>query len=351
MSFMKAMSYIDKKTGRPQYAVNGWYATEKYDGQRAQYRDGRLESRYGNVVPAPDWFLEHFKDMSCPLDGELFCGYGSWDLTGIFRARSQGAIEQNKDSWKSVRYIVFDIPDPDMGDYNERYAKLQKLSVEHGWGTAKCPIMLVQRTKITNKTHLEQYYKSILDRGGEGVMLNNPFAFYKDGRTDVLLKYKSVMDDECIVVGYKMGRGRIAGKLGSFIVHPIEDGEPVPEKEFSISGINDNIRAGYKKSHPIGTVLRYRCCDYTKSGKPRHPTYLGKCTRIVLKSQLPVSNGPKVDLDVDAKSEPKAESEPAPEPIVPALEPEETLSVARVRVKVRPRPRPPKIPVYVTIKS
>ena len=282
--FMKATNYLDLKTGKPQYSPIGWYVSEKFDGQRAQWcpESQTLQSRYGNTIMVPEWFLNKFKVIKIPLDGELFMGYGQWHLTGIFRTKKATSLQS--DLWKRAKFMVFDIPDPELGTYLDRIKVLERNIL-----VSSSPIMMIQRKQINSKNQLEQYYQDILSRGGEGVMLNNPSAFYHDGRTDVILKLKPVMDDECIIVGYKDGNGRNVGKLGSFIVHPIEDGIPNPNKEFSMSGVSDLIRATYKKTHPIGTIVSYACNDYTKTGKPRHPRYLGKCNKEVMKEHSPVN--------------------------------------------------------------
>lgn len=266
MPLMKAQNYVDRKTGKPLYGVQGWLMSEKYDGQRAQWtNDQKLISRYGNIIAIPPWFHEELCKIPVVLDGELFFGYGKFELTGLCRAR-----EPNSDLWHAVRYIVFDIPDPLAGDYKTRYKILQNLpSSDH--------IKIVAQEEIITREQVTQRFYEVLDHGGEGLMLINPHTMYRDGLTDNLLKYKKIIDDEAIIVGYNPGNGRNAGRLGSFLVHPLDDGEPVPKREFSISGITDIIRINYMTSHPIGTVIRYRCNEFTSSGKPRHPVYLGKC--------------------------------------------------------------------------
>ena len=281
--FMKAMPYLDRKTQQPLYSPVGYYASEKLDGQRAQWRPERqqLISRTGNTIYAPDYFLQPLRNIQCPLDGELFMGYGNWGLTGIFRSK-----DRNNPLWKKVQYVVFDIPDPDSGVYIDRMRKLEVLfaGFADSGSLAKdpAPVSLIPRRLIESKAELDSYYEEILRRGGEGVMLNNPSASYRDGRTDVILKYKPTVDDECVVMGYKPGNGKYTGKLGSFIVWPIEDGCPIASRQFSISGMKDIIRSNYLTTHPVGTVLRYCCSEMTKTGKPRHPVYLGKCTKMIM---------------------------------------------------------------------
>ena len=283
--FMRAESYLNRKTQLPEYSANGYYITEKFDGQRAQwdYETGNLISRYGNKINCPIWFLEKLRGLKCAVDGELFFGYDTWDLTGLFRSsRPDDAL------WKRVKFMVFDIADPNGGTYMERRKRLERLICddEH--------IKLVPYVIAVNRSMIEAEFKNVISRGGEGIMLNNPHYMYRDGKCAGILKYKKIMDDECVIVGYKMGNGRLNGMLGSFIVHPIEDGQPISSREFSMAGINDHIRANYKHTHPIGTLLHYRCAELTKSGKPKHPVYLGICRKNVTNNNLVDPHNPSI---------------------------------------------------------
>lgn len=313
---MKASNFLDKTTKKPLYSPIGYYVSEKFDGQRAQWDpiNQILITRYGNVVNAPQWFLDYFKNIKIPLDGEIFFGYGNWGMTGVCRNKTSQTLKINNDIWKKANFLVFDLPDTQSGIYEKRISILEQCSGIGKWGTTDTPIWLIRRKKVLSMDMLEIYYQQIQDRGGEGVILNNPKSFYVDGRTDNMLKYKPIMDDECIIVGYKPGAGRNAGLLGSFIVHPIEDGLPIPHKEFHIgSGLSDLLRSGYIKSHPIGTILRYCFTEYTKTGKPRFPRYLGICKKPVTKDaeiKTNIANDPKAH--VIHKIRPKFKLRPEP---------------------------------------
>ena len=276
--FMRAESYINRKTRLPEYSATGYYISEKFDGQRAQWNPDsqQLISRYGNTINCPMWFLDNFQGLTDRVDGELFMGYGNWELTGLFRT-----IKPDEELWKKVRFIVFDIADLNGGTYEVRRKRLSRLFHERGWD--KVPqIELVPIKVADSRKMIEEEFNKVIARGGEGIMLNSPYHLYHDGKTSGILKYKNVMEEECVVVGYKMGNGRYNGMLGSFIAHPIDDGKPIKSREFRLSGMNDSIRASYKVTHPVGTLLHYRCAEFTKDGKPKHPVYLGICRRPVL---------------------------------------------------------------------
>ena len=44
--------------------------------------------------------------------------------------------------------------------------------------------------------------------------------------------------------------------------------------KFDVSGMNDEIRTSYKKTHPIGTIVTFTYMGESTSGTPRHPNYL-----------------------------------------------------------------------------
>ena len=290
--FMRAESYVNRKTRQPDYSATGYFLSEKFDGQRAQWDpiQNQLISRYGNTITCPAWFLGHFHGLTVPVDGELFMGYGNWDLTGLFRQ-----VNPDEGLWRRVKFIVFDIADTSAGTFIERRAKLESLYRERGWGGC---IELATIKQVHSSEEIKEEFDKVIARGGEGVMLNSPLYTYCDGKTAGILKYKHVMDEQCLIVNYKMGKGRLDGKLGSFVVYPIENGQPQKQREFSLSGMNDAVRESYVHTHPIGTVLTYRCAEMTKDGKPKHPVYLGiyrgTCMKvptrpkITLKAKIPV---------------------------------------------------------------
>ena len=51
--------------------------------------------------------------------------------------------------------------------------------------------------------HVLSELKSVLEKGGEGVMLKHPTNHYKEGRTWDLMKVKQFHDDEAQIIGYK----------------------------------------------------------------------------------------------------------------------------------------------------
>ena len=132
------------------------------------------------------------------------------------------------------------------------------------------PLSLTKQFKIKDQRHLDLMFKEITSKKGEGLMLREVGSYYEQKRSNTLLKMKPVHDEECEIIGYKLGTGKYKGMLGSFRCCLLSD----PNIEFNLSGMDDSIRKNYKQSHPIGTILTVQFNDKTKKGVPRFPRYL-----------------------------------------------------------------------------
>ena len=274
-----AEDYLDRQ-GKPKYNIIGWYASEKYDGERAYWNGSQLLSRAGNRITTPLWFDELLSGTDEHLDGELWVGRGNFHLTGNFRAKvSDEALWKNR-----VEYVVFDAPSV-TGTLTERLEKLSNIVEnlhkkweERGSGSARFPIKLIEYVTVTSLQMLQEYFNTIVKEGGEGVILRKPDSPYIRDRTNFMLKYRLFRDGEAVIIGYTEGHGKNAGKLGCFRVNPLKpDGTVDRHTEFGVSGMNDSIRSNYLTTHPIGTVITYTYTNTTATGKPRPASY--KCIR------------------------------------------------------------------------
>lgn len=284
--FMRANNYLDKKTGNPNINPDGWFVSEKYDGQRAQLdpKKLRLVSRSNNIITAPQKFMSWFKNISVPLDGELFLGYGNWDLIGLFRSDPDPATTC---LWNKTLFMVFDIADPSLGDFVTRRAKLEAIFAKF-FTHPECPVRLVHHIPVTSTVEVKREFDAVIARGGEGVMLNHKHGKYQDGKSDSILKYKKSMDEEAVIVGYKIGS---TGQIGSFVAFPIENGQIIKGREFSIAGLTRDMKLNYQRLFPIGTQISYRCFELSKDGKPKHPVLIGKCKKVITPVELILAPG------------------------------------------------------------
>jgi len=268
----------------------GWYLSEKYDGLRGIWtgkeliarpskKEGQMKGKIFNYVP--EWFI-NMLPQGISLDGELWLGRGKFqEISGLSNYKiSKKITKDHLDSlWKNVKYMVYDIPHLNE-PYIQRYDKLKtimnNLQVKEGF---ESPIQLSTHIIVKDHEHLAELYNQYTINGAEGIMLREPYSYYEEKRSKLLLKMKLNNDAEAIVKGYVLGSGKYKGLLGSLICDM--DG-----KTFHIgTGFNDLMRNEYNDPEskyyiPIGSIANFGYMELTKDGIPRHPVYRGIRTDI-----------------------------------------------------------------------
>ena len=280
----------------------GWYKSEKLDGYRAQTDndDDTIKSRNGKPYNCPKWFMDAMQidGKVVKMDGELFAGRDKFQQMGVVRKK----VPINEE-WYNIKFYVFDLPDS-MEPFKMRYQKLVEIveTLQTNWTNYQnqnseftnisCPVVLCEHTLVESIDDMKCFYKSVLDGGGEGIMLNDPDAMYEGKRSNGLLKYKPSFDMEAKIKGYKDGTGKYKGKLGAFICQPLKNCDTyhmvdeVEAHEFATSGMDDSVRESYLTTHPIGTIITIQCSGFTNSGKPRFARYLRIRDDIVVKENI-----------------------------------------------------------------
>ena len=254
-------------------------------------------SRSEKIFNSPEWFKSSMPHEH--LDGELWISRDKFEEMGVVRKKVP--ID---DEWLSIKYMVYDLPTLNE-PFNVRSNKLRQIVKENNkrweifrmtldkkFHKLKCPLQFAKQIIIKNVDHMDEYYKTVIDKGGEGIMLKHPDSMYDGKRSDWLLKVKPSFEDEAIIVDYTEGKGKYQGLLGGFVCksminmdtyHLIDNDE---NHEFTISGMNDEIRQDYELTHPIGTVISLEHSGKTKLGKPRFARYLRKRVDVVVKNKV-----------------------------------------------------------------
>lgn len=239
----------------PDVDVRQYLVSEKYDGVRAAWDGNKLYYRSGNEVNAPAWFRARLPAQK--LDGELWLGRGRFEqLSGIMKKNIPDDA-----AWRQVNYMVFELPD-EPGPFTQRYAKIVDLIKRVDWPQLKA----VEQLRIADRGELKRKLDSVVQQGGEGLMLHLADAPYITGRSDALLKLKPAMDTEAKVIGHIPGKGKYHGVLGALEM------ETPQGKRFRIgTGFSDEVR-----EHPpaIGAIVTYKYNGLTKKGVPRFASYL-----------------------------------------------------------------------------
>lgn len=279
------------------HKVAGNYVSEKLDGTRC-FWDGGLSrdyatssipwanlnkkvkpratglwSRYGNVISAPDWFLNQLPPW--PLDGELWAGRGNFQLCRSIVAKDiPDPVE-----WEQIQYAVFDSPSleavfSDRALNNTNFVKkiswmetqkfIRELDpsrlAEFKSVPPKTPFneviafldievegriflhrqVILPRDEALARTKLSEFMTSIVEQGGEGIVIRHPEGVWEPRRVRHVLKHKLVHDAEATVIGYTWGRetdkgSKLLGKMGALICE-------AGGKTFELSGFTDAER-------------------------------------------------------------------------------------------------------------
>jgi DNA ligase-1 len=235
--------------------LTGWWLSEKLDGVRAYWDGEKILSRAGNVFHAPDWFLESLP--SEPLDGELFGGRKKFqDTVSIVRRMDKS------DLWKKLQFVLFDAPDHE-GTFEQRLARCGEVAEKIGSPYYRA----LEHQECLGEAHLREELARVEALGGEGLMARKPGSVYQRSRSFTLLKIKSFLDAEAIIVGYQAGTGRHKGRMGSLRVE-LPNGV-----QFSVgTGFSDKQR---ENPPAVGEVICFRYQELSRDGVPRFPSYAG----------------------------------------------------------------------------
>lgn len=217
-----------KFEGSVKYDKDGYYITEKLDGNRcrARFEDGKwtFTSRSGKEMHV-DFDMSGL-DTRLTYDGEILSPeqvkmslaiedkvkYNIEPGT-IFAdnfSSTSGLINRHTTNKKLV-YNVFDIMHN--VPYKERREELDRMRPESD-SVRILPVL--KHCKTQNELQeVWDILNKITDLGGEGAMINLGSSSYVHKRTDQLLKLKKVYTMDMQVYDFKWGTGKYEGQIGS----------------------------------------------------------------------------------------------------------------------------------------
>lgn len=258
-------------------------ASPKLDGIRAVVINGVLMSR--SLKPIPNKHVQKLFGAYEYFDGELIVGEPT--AKNCFNVTTSGVM--SVDGEPDVRFHVFDHIQHYYDRYNARF-KPGKFNLRER-------VVAVPQTLVHSLAELLALEEQRLDEGYEGLILRDPDAGYKFGRSTtkegILLKLKRFLDDEAHIVGLveqmhngneattnELGRTKRSshkenktGKntLGAFQV--LWKGI-----EFEIgTGMDDELRQHVwdNRDKYIGKLVKFKYFPVGVKDKPRHPVFLG----------------------------------------------------------------------------
>ncbi len=235
--------------------VSRYLVSEKLDGVRARWDGRHLWSRAGHRIRTPDGFTDGWPAQA--LDGELWMGRGRFEATSATVRSGPGDAA----GWRRLRFMAFDLPAHD-GVFSERLAALQAVVAR----TGSPQLAVIAQQRVDDDRQLQQLLRSIVDAGGEGVMLHHQDNRYSPGRSEGLLKLKPHDDAEASVIGHLPGKGKYHGQTGALLV------EAADGRRFRLgSGLSDAQR---RDPPALGSQVTYRYNGLTVHGMPRFPRFL-----------------------------------------------------------------------------
>ena len=98
------------------------------------------------------------------------------------------------------------------------------------------PVRVLDQTPISNRAHLDLFMNSVLDCGGEGIILRDGNQGWVCARSHNVLKYKPFHDAEARIIGFTAGRGKYDGMIGALVTD-------YNGKRLELSGLTDAERS------------------------------------------------------------------------------------------------------------
>lgn len=197
------------------------------------------------------------------LDGELWTSAVSFNtLSGILRKERTTPEELAVE--KELQYILFDVISE--GNYAERYDMLYNFEDEENK-------IIVVNTVFTTFTeeNVDKFHQGALERGSEGTMIRRLNSPYEHKRSWSLMKYKSWLEEEFKIVGFKQMNG--VDTLGA-IVFETRDGKD--QFDCVLNAPDDeckNVWDNQAKYLPMWGQVRFQ--NYSEYGIPRIPKCQG----------------------------------------------------------------------------
>ena len=209
---------------------NEWFSlSEKLNGVRGTFFDGKIISRQGKEFIG----LEHIsEDIKC-----LFPDAENWVLDGeLVRKNNEGLsdnenfrigtglLSQDDADKRSMLFVVFDfLPKSEFAKGESEATYKQRLAALNELNKKICEQELTAITTVEvlytgdDASMIDFYLDKMVSEDKEGLMLNRD-SKYACKRHNGILKVKRFYTVDLKVTAVEEGSGRLAGKLGAFVV-------------------------------------------------------------------------------------------------------------------------------------
>jgi len=238
------------------------YAQTKMDGARCHvYSDGtsaRAWSRQGKEFVLHGALDESAKGLMLPgetFDGELLFFKNNKPLdrktsNGLANKSIKGTL--SAEACDDVRFVVWDNVDFTSSlPYTKRFDMLNdRFNIVFNQ-QLNSRFLLVHSIVVNSEDEAFKFYNDQRANGEEGAILKNMNSVWQPKRTKDLGKMKAIEEADLLVTGWKEGKGKFAGMVGSLDCQTAEGIIKV-----NVSGFSDDVRKiAYTFVDKIITVL------------------------------------------------------------------------------------------------
>ena len=234
--------------------VTGWWMSEKLDGVRAYWDGHQLVSKGGQVFHPPQEFIDALPPFA--LEGELWGGRNTFSET-VSAVRQK----QPHSGWLELKFGIFDVPEKS-GAFSSRIRQAENWFSAHPFAYA----FVIHQVPVKDQAHLREELARVEALGGEGLIVRDPEAGYRVGRSHQILKVKTCHDAEATVIKALPGKGKLDGKMGALLV-VMNDGTKLR--------LGSGFSIPERENPPVpGTVVTFKHYGFYASGIPKFPSFL-----------------------------------------------------------------------------
>ena len=207
---------------------NEWISlSQKLNGIRGTYVDGKIISRQGHEIKGLEHILEDIRKLNLinpVIDGELI-RKNTDNLPDNENFRMSASIVNSDSTDKSeIEFVIFDIitlEDFVYGESGKKYSDRLKYLTEVFNVIQRMDLknLVVVKTLYSGTDHsmIEPLLKQMDDEGKEGLILNRDTK-YKCKRNNGILKVKSFYHCDVLCKRIELGTGKYSNTLGSIVV-------------------------------------------------------------------------------------------------------------------------------------
>lgn len=259
----KAEDYLSYRAAWP------CYGSLKLDGIRSDYNSGLFLSRGGYAITG----LGHIHDSIISS-----AGGGYWDgelwvpaMWPDFDAMS-GYLRSKSSHKPLARYVVFDNLSMKDEKQSIRLATLSSNFDKFLFNKkdSSAPATYLPHVLYKTPEAVQAAFAKVVNARHEGLMIKDPNAQYRAGRSYNWMKLKKGGDGEFEIVGVYEGEGHLTGTLGGIEI------QTTPTHVTRVgSGFSDKRRAEIwnDPSKVLGRLATISYMEKTKDGRLRHPVF------------------------------------------------------------------------------